>query len=477
MHDVVIRGGRVALDDGWAECDIGIESGRIAALGTGLAGTEIIEARDTWVLPGGIDAHCHLDQPTWGGADTADDFWSGSLSAAFGGTTCMVPFAMPGPGMNALAALDRALGCAQGRSLVDHGFHGVFTEETGSDVEIQVGQLARRGVPSVKMFMTYEGFAVSDDLMLAVMDAARAYGATVMVHAENDAGIRRTTERLVALGRTGFRYHAVARAEAFEREATHRAVTLAEVTGARIVIVHVSCAQSADEVRRGRARGADAVGETCPQYLLLTAADLDGPAHAAARFLFSPPPRSKASQLALWQALEKGEISLWSSDHSPYRLADKLPKEGGEPAFHKAANGVPGLETRLPILFSEGLLRGRLTMDRYLGLAGRNAAELYGLDRVKGRIAVGLDADLALWDPHRRWQVRQAEQHSNVDFSCYEGLWLTGKPRDVLVRGRAVIRDGKLTDATPAGRFVPRTRAEPDLARRPIEDATPWLDT
>ena len=389
MHDIVIRGGRVGLDDGWAECDIGIEGGRIAALGTGLVGAESLDAAGTWVLPGGIDAHCHLDQPTWGGADTADDFASGSRSAAFGGTTCMVPFAMPGPGMDALAALDRALACARGKSVVDYGLHAVVTQDTGSNVAIQVEALARRGVPSVKMFMTYEGFAVSDALMLAVMDAAAAEGATVMVHAENDAGIRRTTERLIALGRTGFRYHAVARSEAFEREATHRAVTLAEVTGARLVIVHVSSAQSADEVSRGRARGTDVIGETCPQYLLLSAAHLDGPALDAARFLFSPPPRSKASQRALWQALQNGEISLWSSDHSPYRLADKLPKQGGEPAFHKAANGVPGLETRLPILFSEGLLGGRLTLDRYLGLAGGNAAKIYGFDDVKGRIATG----------------------------------------------------------------------------------------
>jgi dihydropyrimidinase len=476
MHDIVVRGGRVGLEEGWAECDIGIQDGRIAALRSGLAGTRTIEADGTFVLPGGIDAHCHLDQPTWGGTDTVDDFRSGSLSAAFGGTTCMVPFAMPGPGMDALAALDRSLACAAGRSVVDYGLHGVFTADTGSDVDAQLRRLVDLGVPSVKMFMTYTGFAVSDELMLAVMDAARAMGATVMVHAENDAGIRHTTAKLIALGRTGFRYHAVARAEAFEREATHRAVTLAEVTGARIVVVHLSGAQSAEEVARARGRGVDVIGETCPQYLLLTAADLDRPAAEAARFLFSPPPRSKASQEALWQALKNGTIRLWSSDHSPYRLADKLPP-GAEPAFYSAANGVPGLETRLPILFSEGLLTGRLTLDRYLGLAGRDAAKLYGLDRVKGRIAVGLDADLALWDPRLRWQVRQAEQQSNVDFTPYEGLWLTGKPRDVLVRGRPVIRDGAIADATPAGRFVPRTGAGADPACTPIEDTTPWLDT
>jgi len=476
MHDLVIRGGRVALDGGWAECDVAIDGGRIAAIGGALRGASNIEAGDNWVLPGGIDAHCHLDQPRWGGADTADDFASGSVSAAFGGTTCIVPFAMPGPGMDALASLDRALARADGKTIVDYGLHGVFTEATGRDVEAQMGELARRGVPSVKLFMTYEGFAVSDDLMLSVMDAARAEGMAVMVHAENDAGIRRTTAHLVASGRTAFRHHAVAHAEAFEREATHRAVTFAEVTGARLVIVHVSCAQALDEVLRGRARGADVMAETCPQYLFLTARDLDRPPPEAAQALFTPPPRTPSSQARLWDALAEGDIALWSSDHSPFRLADKLP-DPTNPEFHKAANGVPGLETRLPLLFSEGLLTGRLTLDRYLDLSGRAAADLYGLAHAKGRIAVGLDADLALWDPRARWEIRAALHHSRVDFSSYEGRRMTGRPVTVLVRGTPVMVDGVLTDTAPTGRFQHRTRAAPDPSRRPIEDSTPWLDT
>ncbi len=474
MHDLVIRGGRVALDAGWSDCDIGIDKGHISVLGQGLAGARTIEAGGLWVMPGGIDAHCHLDQPRWSGVDTADDFASGSRAAAAGGTTCMVPFAMPGPGMDAPAALDRALARAEGRSIVDYGLHGVITEDTGPDLASQVETLARRGAPSVKLFMTYAGFAVSDDRMLAVMDAARHEGALVMVHAENDAGIRRTRERLIAAGRVGFRYHAVAHAEAFEREATHRAATLAEVTGARLVVVHVSCAQALDEVLRARARGADVTAETCPQYLFMTAADLDRPPAAAARALFTPPPRTRSSQARLWEGLAAGDIALWSSDHSPYRLADKLP-DPAHPAFHRAANGVPGLETRLPLLFSEGLLRGRLSLDRYLDLAGRTAADLYGLP-AKGRIAVGRDADLVLWDPELRWEIRHEDQQSRVDFAPFETFRVTGKPVTVLVRGHAVLRDGRLTGDPPAGRFVGRQRADYGSARRPIEEATPWRD-
>ena len=475
MHDLVIRGGRVALDTGWTDCDIGIDGGRVVALDRGLTGAETIEAEGYWVMPGGIDAHCHLDQPRWGGADTADDFASASVAAAFGGTTCIVPFAMPGPGMNALASLDRALARADGKAIVDYGLHGVLTEDTGRDIEAQVSELVRRGVPSVKLFMTYAGFAVSDDLMLAVLDAARSEGARVMVHAENDAAIRRTRDRLVASGRTAFRYHAVAHSEAFEREATHRAVTFAEVTGASLVVVHVSNAQALDEVLRGQARGADVTAETCPQYLFLTAADLDRTPAEAARALFTPPPRSRSSQARLWTALAGGEIALWSSDHSPFRLADKLP-DPAQPRFHTAANGVPGLETRLPLLFSEGLLTGRLTLSRYLALAGAAAADLYGLADRKGRVAIGLDADLALWDPEAQWEIRQAQHHSLVDFSSYEGRRMTGKPVTVLVRGVPVIRDGDLTDVAPRGRFLHRSRV-PGPFRPPIEESTPWRDT
>lgn len=473
MHDIVVRGGRVALDEGWAECDIGIDAGRIAALGSGLAGRAQLEAAGTWVMPGGIDAHCHLDQPSWGGTDTADDFASGSRAALFGGTTTIVPFAMPGPGMTALDALDRSLACAGGRSLVDYGLHGVLTEGTGADIEAQVEALAARGAPSVKLFMTYSGFAVSDDLMLRAMDAARAAGSLVMVHAENDAAIRRTTARLAAAGRTEFRFHAVAHAEILEREATHRAITLAEVTGARLVVVHVSGRQAADEVRRGRARGADVVAETCPQYLLLTAADLAGAPAEAARFIFTPPPRSRDGQAALWEGLADGLIGLWSSDHSPYRFVDKFAPDR-PPSFLTAANGVPGLETRLPVLFSEGLVGGRLPLARYLALAGGEAARLYGLER-KGRIAPGSDADLVLWTPDARWQVRAAEHQSAVDFAPFEGLWLTGRPRDVLVRGRVVLRNGVLDDPSPEGRFLPRTRGDRH-GPMPLEEKTPWLD-
>lgn len=475
MHELVIKGGRVALDDGWRECDIGIDGGKLAAIDSDLDGWDTIDARDRWVLPGGIDTHCHLDQPSWGGATTADDFESGSISAAFGGTTCMVPFAMPGPGMTSLQALERALGCAAGRSVIDYGLHGVVTMETGHDLDRQFARLADSGIGSVKVFMTYVGFAVSDDLLLAVMDAARRHGLVVMIHAENDAGIRRTRDLLVGRGLADMRYHTVAHSAVLEREATHRAVAFAELTGARITIVHVSCAQSADEIVRGRQRGADVLAETCPQYLFLTASDLDRPQLEAARYLFSPPPRSRADQAYLWQALADGAIDLWSSDHSPYYLAEKI---GPAPhAFHKTVAGVPGIETRLPLLFSEGLLAGRLPLDRYLDLTSRKAAEIYGLADIKGRIEPGLDADLAIWDPHHQWRITQPALHSRVDFTPFEGMNVTGKPVTVLVRGVPVIQELSLRASPGFGRFVARRTIDTNQLKKPIEETTPWRDS
>lgn len=475
MHDLVIKGGRVALDAGWAECDIGIDVGRISAIGNGLSGETLIDASNRWVMPGGIDAHCHLDQPVWGGAGNADDFESGTISAAFGGTTCIVPFGMPGPGMSTIGAIDRALDRASGRAVIDYGLHAVVTMGTGADVAQQLSELAGRGIASVKLFMTYQGFAVDDDLFFKVLDTAHTLGWIVMVHAENDAAIRRTRQRLIDLGRTDIRYHVVAHSETMEREATHRALAFAEMTGARMTIVHVSSWQSAEEVARARSRGVDAIAETCPQYLFIGGADLDRPALDAARFVFSPPPRSPRSHQHLWQALIDGGIDLWSSDHSPYYFADKIGK-AETPDFTTTLSGIPGIETRLPLLFSEGLLTGRLTLDRYLDLTSRNAAAIYGFADRKGRIAVGLDADLALWDPEATWTLGHAALHSRVDFTPYEGRSVTGKPTTVLVRGVPVIADGMLKAQPGFGQFVERTAADPARSGRPVEETTPWLD-
>lgn len=476
MFERIIKDGRVAIGDDWVESDIGIEDGRIAALGPGLSGRDVTDARGRWVLPGGIDAHCHIDQPAWKGVGNVDDFRTATTSAAFGGTTMVVPFAMPAADMNSVQAVERSLRCANGRALVDYGLHGVVTSETGADLAEQFAQLAADGVTSLKAFTTYEGFIVSDDLLLRIFDCGRPHGMTVMVHAENDAAIRRIRERLISQGRTAIRYHAVAHPAAAEREATHRVLALAEVTGARVVIVHVSGAESLEEVERALARGVKVVGETCPQYLFLTAADLDRPGPEAVRFVFSPPARGSADQQELWRALAEGSLSLLSSDHAPNRIADRL-SEGPETPFHKTAIGVPGLETRMPLLFSEGLLGGRLTLARFLDATSRNAARIYGLDHRKGRIEVGLDADLAIWDPKVRWTIRHQDLHTEVDFTPYQEYEVRGRPVTVLVRGIPVVTEGRLTGTPSLGHFIPRRPARQSDFSNPVEERTPWLDS
>jgi dihydropyrimidinase len=440
VHDLVVSSGRVALDSGWAECDIGIDGERITALGSGLKGRRHIDASGHWVLPGGIDAHCHLDQPVWGSAPNADDFTSGSKSAAFGGTTCIVPFGMPGPGHSSIAAYERALACADGKSFIDYALHAVVTPGTGADVAAQLADLAARGVAAVKVYTTYEGFAVDDHLLLDVMESARACGMRVMVHAENDAAIRWARKRLIGHGQTQMRFHAVAHSEMAEREAVQRVLAFAELTGAAVTIVHVSSAGSLEEIERARQRGVDVLAETCPQYVFLTQDDLDRPARDAARFMFTPPPRTAESVKALWKGLETGAVDLWSSDHSPYYLADKL-GTAPEPGFHTTVSGVPGLETRLPLLFSEGLLEGRLSLQRYLDVTCRNAARAYGLAHRKGSIAPGYDADIVVWDTAETWEVQSATLHSRVDFTPFEGRIVNGRPRTLLNRGMPAMTD------------------------------------
>ena len=474
MHDLVIAGGLVALGGELRPADIGISAGLIAQLGTGLSGRDTIHAAGKWVMPGGIDSHCHLDQPVWGSAASADDFVSGSISAAFGGLTCIIPFGMPGPGMSTLEAFDRAAGRAEGKSVIDYSLHGVVTGASPSNVRAQLERLIGDGVGSVKVFMTYGELFVGDDLFLEVLDVSRDLGLLVMVHAENDAGIRYMTDRLLKSGRTALRYHTLSRSEVIEREATHRAAALAELTGARMAILHVSCAPALEEIVRARARGVDVTGETCPQYLFLSAADLDQEPEKAARYIFSPPTRSRTNHEPLWAALRYGDLDLWSSDHSPYASVDKLP-DPAEPRFDRAVNGIPGLETQLPLLFSE-MRAGRLTLQRFLDLSAGNAAKLYGLAHIKGRIEVGLHADLTLWDPDEHWTLAQSILHSKVDFTPFEGMAVTGRPKTVLVRGMPVIRDGALAAQPGHGVFTKCATMKPRPRAILADDTQPWLD-
>ena len=460
-YDLVIRNGRVATAADTFDCDIGIRDGRIMALAQPLGpGTEELDASGKWVLPGGIDAHCHLDQPTGDGSVMADDFESGTRSAACGGTTAVIPFAAQARGQSLRDAVDDYHRRAQGKALIDYAFHLIITDPSESVLYQELPLLIQEGYTSFKIYMTYDALKLSDRQILDVLAIARREGGMTMIHAENADCIGWLTEQLEAAGQTAPRYHAVSRPALAEREATHRAVTLSELADVPILIVHVSGAEAVEQIRWAQGRGLRVYAETCPQYLFLTAEDLNAPGFEGAKCICSPPPRDTANQQVIWDGLESGVFQVFSSDHAPFRYDDPQGKKlGGEQAaFRYVPNGIPGLETRLPLLFSAGVRGGRIDLNRFVALTATNPAKIYGLYPRKGTIAIGSDADLVVWDPNQTVTIRNQELHHNVDYTPYEGIEVKGRPVLTLSRGEIVQRDGKPVDAPGRGQFLPCDR-------------------
>lgn len=454
--DLVLKGGRVVTPDGVVRCDVGVADGTIAALDEGLAGAREIDAGGLLVLPGGIDSHCHMEQESsFGGLMTADDFTSGTRAAAFGGTTTVIPFACQRRGASLARAVDDYAERAARGAHVDYAFHLMVTDPTPQVLGAELPALLAAGHRSIKLFMAYERLRVGDRQMLDVMDVARAADALVIVHAENGDVIDWSTAALVADGRTEPRHHPLSHPAVAEVEAVHRLARLAGQAGVPVVVLHVSAADTLDEIRAARARGTALHAETCPHYLCFTAADMDLPGPEAAKWCCSPPLRDDRSRDALWAALAEGLFDVVSSDHAPYRFdaTGKLVR-GPEPTFAEVPNGLPGIELRLPVLFSEGVVTGRLSLEQFARLAATRAAELYGLAGRKGSIAVGADADLAIWDPQLTRRVRAEQLHDACGYTPYEGREVTGWPTTVIRRGEVVVQDGALRSRPGSGRLL-----------------------
>jgi dihydropyrimidinase len=437
--DLVVRGAR--LGAGAALADIGIADGRIRAIADRLDDADrLFDAGGRLVLPGGVDAHCHMDQPSYGAA-CADDFQSGTVSAACGGTTTIIPFAMAGPQdplPETVAAYRRR---AHGKALIDFAIHPTVQAVTADLLDRDLPALIQAGYASLKVFTTYGGFHL------------------------DDAAIR----DLVARGCHAPRYHAVARPSLAEREAIHRIAALAEVAGAEVLIVHVSSREGLDEVARAQRRGLRIHAETCPHYLVLDETALDREGLEGAKFLCSPPLRQKADQAALWAGMANGLVGIYASDHSPYRLAgaDGKLRHGPGSRFDQIANGLPGLELRLPLLFSEGYLTGRIDLAQFVALSAGTPAALHGIAPRKGAIAVGADADLVVWDEDREVTVSRSMLHDGVDYTPYEGWRVKGWPVTTIARGEVIVDDGRILGAPGRGRFVPcRPRAAPSAQHR-----------
>lgn len=456
--DLVIRNADVTTASERFVCDIGIRDGKIAALGAQLgAGGAELDARGMLVLPGGVDAHCHLDQPMPDGMRMADDFFTGTRSAACGGTTTVIPFAAQVKGGSLHAAVADYHARAAGKAAVDYAFHLIVADPTPQVLQHELPQLIREGYTSFKVYMTYDDLKLNDREILELLTVAREQQALVMIHAENSDCIGWLTERLSQAGHSAPRYHAVARPMAVEREATHRAITFSELVDVPVLIVHVSGRDAIEQIRWAQGRGLRIYAETCPQYLFLSESDLGGDGYAGAKCVCSPPPRDAANQKAVWDGLRNGAFSIFSSDHAPFCYADADGKKlgGKEQPFQYIPNGIPGLETRLPLLFSGGVGEGRISLHDFVALTATNPAKMYGLYPRKGSIVVGGDADIVLWDPQCRRTIRNDQLHHAVDYTPYEGRSVQGWPVLTLVRGQVVSRDGAFVGAAGQGRFLP----------------------
>jgi dihydropyrimidinase len=459
--DLVVRNGTVVTATDQVRADVAIASGLIAAVGTGLGpGREEIDASGRLVLPGGIDSHCHVAQMSSTGLMTADDFYTASVAAVCGGITTIIPFAAQHRGQSLREVVTEYHRRAADKAVIDYGFHVIVSDPTERTLGEDLPALIGEGCTSFKIFMTYEALRLTDRQILNVMDVARNERALVLVHAENHDAIAWASERLLAAGKTAPRYHAESRPAAVEREAVHRIITLAELAGVNLLIVHVSSADALEQIRWARGRRLSVYAETCPQYLLCSADDLDRAGFEGAKYVFSPPPRDCASQHALWRGLADGTFDVFSSDHAPYRFNDTDGKavHGTDAPFTKIPNGMPGLETSLPLLFSEGVSTGRLTPEQFVALSTTNAARIYGLYPRKGTIVPGGDADLAIWDPAARVTITNNALHHRMDYTPYEGRTVTGWPVVTISRGEIVWRDGRVNAAQGRGVFLARER-------------------
>ena len=456
---VLIKGGRVVTAGDDYVGDIFIENEQITMLGTSLdvEADRVIDAGGKLVIPGGIDPHTHMEMP-FGGTVTCDDFTSGTVSAAFGGTTTIVDFCLQAPGQTFAAALDTwHEKTRRTPPVIDVGFHMAITDlHEGGTLE-DLAQLPDAGVTSYKLFLAYKGaIMVDDETMFKTLEVAASTGALVMVHAENGDAIDVLVKRALAEGKTEPRYHASTRPPLTEAEATARAVSLARLAGAPLYVVHVSCQDALEPIARARAAGWATWAETCTQYLFIDESFLARPDFEGAKYVFTPPARTKDEQEHLWAALAAGTLSAVSSDHAPFKWQGQ--KTLGKDDFSKIPNGAPGIENRLHMLYQHGVRPGRISLNRFVELTSTSAAKLFGLYPRKGTIAVGSDADIVIWDPEKELTLSVETHHSNVDYNLFEGERIVGAPETVLLRGQVIVDGDELVAAPGVGQYLHRAR-------------------
>jgi len=454
----LIKGGTIVTAADLVRGDILIEGERIAAIGEKLDApdAEIVSAEGLYVFPGGIDPHTHLDMP-FGGTVTKDDFASGTVAAAFGGTTTVLDFCLTRKGRPLREAVETWHAKARGKAVIDYGFH-LMIPDMGDEVLAELPVIMdEEGITSFKIFMAYKNvFQVDDGTLFRTLLAAREHGALVMVHAENGDVIDALVAKALAEGNTDPIYHARTRPPELEGEATGRAAALTALADSQLYVVHVTCAEAAARIAEARSKGVRIFGETCPQYLVLDESYLEKPDFEGAKYVWSPPLRTKDHQEALWNALKSGQLQAIGSDQCSFDF--KGQKELGRGDFSKIPNGGPTIEDRFTLLYSEGVAKGRITLHQFVDLVATQAAKLFGLFPKKGTIAVGGDADLVLFDPKVKRTISAASHHMAVDYNAFEGMTVTGEPVSVLSRGRFVVRDRQFVGEYGAGRYLRRGR-------------------
>ena len=451
----IIRNGRIvtAVDDYHA--DLMIEGGQVVMIARSIEADadRVIDAKGRLVLPGGIDPHTHMDLP-FGGTSSSDDFNTGTVAAAHGGTTTIIDFAVQYKGQALNQALDVWFAKAEGKASIDYGFHLICTDLPDERLP-EIRSMIDQGVSSFKLFMAYPGvFLVDDATIFKAMGVAGEAGGLICMHAENGVVIDAIVKKAIAEGRTAPKYHALTRPTKAEAEGVHRAIALAEMANTAVYIVHLSCDDALQEVTRARDNGVPAYAETCPQYLFLDYSVYERPGFEGAKWVMTPPIREKWNQDKLWRGLRFNDLQVVSTDHCPFCFKEQ--KELGKDDFSKIPNGGPGVEHRMSLIYNGGVAEGRISINRFVEITSTNAAKIFGLFPRKGTIAVGSDADIVIFDPDEEMTISAKTHHMNVDFSCYEGKKVRGVTKTVLSRGDVVIDEGQYVAKPGRGQFLKR---------------------
>ena len=461
----LVKNGTVVTSADRYDADIYIDKGKITLIGQGLnvPADTVVDASGKLVMPGGIDVHTHLDMP-FGGTTSADDFESGTIAAAHGGTTTVVDFAIQNFGEGLFPAFEGWSKKAEGRSVIDYAFHMIVRELT-DQVSGDMDKLTKHeGVTSFKLFMAYPGvFQVDDATIFRALLKTKENGGLVCMHAENGGVIDTLVKDALRKGQTAPKYHALTRPTRAEGEATGRAIALAEMADVPIYIVHLSCSDALEKVKQARDMGLPAYAETCPQYLFLSYEDYERPGFEGAKFVMSPPLREKWNQAALWMGLAKNDLQVVSTDHCPFCMNEPPQKQLGKDDFSKIPNGAPGIETRLMLLW-EGVRAGFIDVHKFVEITSTNPARMFGLWPRKGTVAVGSDGDLVIWDPEREVTLATKTLHMRVDYNPYEGRKVKGAPSAVLSRGDVIVDHGEFKGRPGRGQFVKRQPGRPLVA-------------